>query len=70
MSAQGSLKADHRIVRCRTCQAPIIFLRTQRGSMMPTNADSVLPEDTEFEFGRHVSHFADCAQADKHRRPR
>lgn len=61
---------ERRITRCKTCRARIIWFRTASGKNMPVDADSVKPEDDEYEHGRHISHFATCGQAAQHRRPR
>jgi hypothetical protein len=45
-------------------------MRTASGKTMPVNADTVEAGDTEFEYGKHVSHFSTCPSADRHRRPR
>jgi len=59
---------ERRITRCRACRARIIFLPTSTGKQMPVNADSVEPEDDEFDHAKHESHFATCKAADKFRR--
>lgn len=56
--------------RCRSCGAAIVFLRTRAGKRIPVNADTVAVGDCEFDHERHVSHFADCEQADRWRKPR
>jgi len=61
---------EYRIVRCRSCNAKIVFLETAAGKRMPVDADTVEAEDTVYEHGRHVSHFSSCPQAQQHRRPR
>jgi len=61
---------ERRITRCKTCRAQIIWFKTEAGRNMPVDADTVEPEDDEYEPPRHVSHFATCAQAGQHRRPR
>lgn len=40
------------------------------GKRMPVDADTVEPDDDEFDSGRHESHFASCSAANQHRRPR
>lgn len=64
------MKEGTDIVSCRSCKADIVFLRTPSGKTMPVNADTVEPGDTEYERGKHVSHFSTCSNADNHRRPR
>lgn len=61
---------ERRITRCRACRKQIIFLKTASGKAMPVDADTVEPEDGEFEHGRHESHFATCPQAGSFRRGR
>ena len=72
MSFENDTTEEHerRVTRCRSCNARIIFLTTSRGRKMPVEADSVEPDDEEFDAGRHESHFARCKAADQHRRPR
>jgi hypothetical protein len=59
---------ERRIVRCRSCRARIIFLTTATGKKMPVSADTVEPEDENYDASRHESHFASCPGADQHRR--
>lgn len=59
---------ERRITRCRACRAKIIFLATSTGKSMPVDADTVEPDDQEFEAGRHESHFASCPGAQQFRR--
>lgn len=61
---------ERRITRCRSCSARIIFLTTANGNKMPIDADSVEPDDEEFDHTKHESHFATCPNAGKHRRIR
>ena len=61
---------ERRIVRCRSCNARIIFLETSSGKKMPIDADTVEAEDEVYEHGRHVSHFSTCPDADKFRSSR
>lgn len=61
---------EKRIVRCRSCKAPIVWLKTAKDKPMPVNADSVHPGDMALELGKHVSHFATCPDANTHRKPR
>jgi len=65
--------ASHRarISHCRSCQDPIIWLPMPgSGKMNPVNADTVEPDDEEFKWGKHISHFATCKQANEWRRKR
>lgn len=61
---------ERRITRCSSCRARIIFLLTSSGSKMPIDADTVSPEDEEFDPGQHTSHFASCPTAAQHRKQR
>lgn len=61
---------ERRITRCRSCRKQIIFLKTASGKAMPVNADTVEPNDQEFDHERHESHFADCPKADSFRKAR
>jgi hypothetical protein len=67
---EGTTEAhERRIVRCRSCRAQIIWFKTAAGKNMPVDADTVKPEDTEYDPDEgHKSHFATCPNADQHRR--
>jgi hypothetical protein len=59
---------ERRIVRCKSCHARIVWLKTAKGANMPVDADTVKPEDQMFlPNSDHVSHFATCPNAAKHR---
>ena len=60
--------AHTKLAKCRSCGAYIVWLKTQRGANMPTDADSVNEGDTEFDPKEYVSHFSTCPDADQHRR--
>ena len=55
---------------CRSCGAEIKFLRTASGKSMPVDAETVEPGDTDYEHGRHLSHFSTCPDQNKWRKPR
>ena len=58
---------------CRSCGREIVFMRTSAGKIIPVDADSVAEEETAdaiFEYGRHISHFATCPDANKFRKPK
>jgi hypothetical protein len=55
---------------CRSCQAPIVWFKTRAGKNIPINADTVKPEDLQLDLPRHIAHFANCPQANQHRRLR
>lgn len=59
---------ERRITRCSSCRARIIWLKTETGKNMPVDADTVEPEDDQFDPARHKSHFAICPNADQHRK--
>lgn len=63
---------ERRIVRCtkKACNARIIFLPTPNGKQMPVDADTVEAADDEYAPGRHISHFATCADPNAFRKPR
>lgn len=61
---------ERRITRCKSCRERIIFLRTATGKQMPVDADTVEPDDDEFDHERHTSHFATCPHAIQHRKKR
>jgi hypothetical protein len=61
---------ERRIVRCSSCRARIVWLKTEAGKNMPVDADTVEPEDELFDSSRHKSHFATCPNANQHRRKR
>lgn len=61
---------ERRIVRCKSCRAMIVWLKTPAGKSMPVDADSVAPEDEEYEHGRHISHFSTCPDQARWRRSR
>jgi len=61
---------ERRITRCRSCNARIIWFKTDAGKNMPVDADTVEAEDDELDLTRHVSHFATCPNANQHRKSR
>lgn len=63
-------KIEGRERACRSCSASIIWLRTRAGKKMPVDAATVTGSETMFEYGKHVSHFSTCPNANKHRKPR
>jgi hypothetical protein len=60
---------ERRIVRCRSCNAMIIWFKTARGKNMPVDADTVKPEDEEFDPPRHVVHWSTCKNPSPFRKP-
>ncbi|MFV2091352.1 MAG: hypothetical protein ACC642_11890 [Pseudomonadales bacterium] len=57
---------------CKSCGAIIIWLKTKQGNRMPVDYASFNTGDSGiFDPGKgHVSHFATCPNAAKHRKPR
>ena len=69
------------MAECRSCGVAILWVRTQRGHLMPVDREPVRGGNLHIERGiaqvvapsgalRHVSHYATCPAADKHRKPR
>ncbi len=56
--------SDARTVNCRTCGAPIIWLKTKTGKSMPVDAGTVKRPVSIYdpELG-HMTHFGTCPQA-------
>ena len=52
---------------CRSCKAPIVWMKTRDGKNAPADAASVTPEDSAacvpFDPKRHINHFATCPQS-------
>lgn len=57
------------MAKCSKCQREIIFLKTAKGKNIPVNAETVEWGDTEYEHGKHISHFSDCPAAASFRKP-
>lgn len=57
---------------CRSCGAIIVWMKTKSGKNMPVDYSSVPPDDPfVFDPERgHISHFATCPNANKHRKPK
>ena len=62
------MKEYEHIVKCKSCGADIVFLRTKKGSQMPVDAGTVEHDDYQFDYKKHTSHFSTCPNADKHRK--
>ncbi|MGH9641472.1 MAG: hypothetical protein ACRD3Q_03520 [Terriglobales bacterium] len=57
---------ERRIVRCRACQARIIFLESPAtGKRVPVDADTVEADDQAYDSSRHVSHFTTCSDPNR-----
>ena len=57
------------MTNCKTCKAPVIFLPTSGGKMMPVDAETVSIYDEVFDSDKHTSHFVTCPDAKKFRKP-
>lgn len=57
------------VAECRGCGAPIYWVQTARGRLMPVicDADERCTVPTATEVGLGLSHFADCRDADRFR---
>jgi hypothetical protein len=53
--------------KCKKCRAEIVFLQTKK-TTMPVDVSSVIEGDTQFEYGKHVSHFSTCPYGDQFRK--
>ena len=66
--------------RCTSCNAEIVFAKTEAGKTMPVSMASgqkriVLEHDADGTVlarvvSTYLSHFADCPNAPQHRKPR
>ena len=56
---------------CSSCGASIVWLITKNLKHIPVDAATAKPEDTQYDpKGGHISHFATCPNAVKHRKDR
>lgn len=53
---------------CRSCRAPLVFLKTETGKLIPVDKKTVDAADEYFDRDRHVSHFATCPDAKRWRK--
>lgn len=63
------MKTEH----CRSCGAKIIWLKTKAGKAMPVDSATITESDAAPQYDAtqgHISHFATCPNAAKHRKPR
>lgn len=65
--ATAGVNANQPIEKCRSCQAPIVWVKTAAGKSMPVDAGSVTVGDLVYDPTWHVSHFATCPNAKQHR---
>jgi hypothetical protein len=58
-----------KIEHCRSCKAPVVWLKASTGKAMITNAETVKDGDVLFDMkAGHVSHWATCPDAAKWRK--
>ena len=58
---------DHQISYCRSCEAPIVWMKTRQGNNIPVDPDDIDPDDEVFDYQKHTTHFATCPNANRHR---
>lgn len=81
--SKQSMKAwwdGKREARCRSCDAPIVWITTVRGKRMPVDVGTlrrgiqIIPHDGSYRAAQVVTmatpHWATCPNADQHRRER
>lgn len=65
------------IKTCGTCKKEIVYTITRKGASMPTDLNSIPPDEVEkikkgekinFRFGEHISHFSTCSDPGKYRK--
>lgn len=64
------MRTGLKVVECRSCKARIVFLRTEGGSNIPVDAETVQEGDEKLDRSRHVVHFQTCPDANKFRKAR
>ena len=57
-----------KVVHCSKCNARMVWLKTKAGKAIPVDAATVTDGDTNYQHGRHISHFATCKFADQFRK--
>ncbi len=58
-----------RLATCKSCGEYIVWVKTEAGKNMPVDADSFDEgDDLLWDPDKHISHFATCPNADKHRK--
>ena len=59
----------HQTKACDSCGASLIFLKTATGKWMPVDAETVSPDDAQYEpRSGHVSHWETCDDPARFRR--
>ena len=61
---------EDQMSQCRSCGAPIVWLKTRNGKNMPVDPKEggEYDEKVVFDAKFHTSHFDTCPSADQHRR--
>ena len=57
-------------VKCKKCGKTIRFFLTKNDKFIPINAETTAPEDTKYQQGVHITHFATCSDPANFRRPK
>jgi hypothetical protein len=56
-----------KVTKCRSCPQAIVWLPTEKGKMMPVNAQTTRQGDRRYDPSiGHISHYASCPAANKH----
>lgn len=60
------------MAKCKSCGAPLVFLKTKNGKHMPVDYSGKVMDDkrdnVQFDPSVHVSHFQTCPDAETHRK--
>jgi hypothetical protein len=57
-----------KVSKCRSCQAPIVWMQTRSGKKMPVDAEGLTDADEVFSKAKHSSHWDTCPNAEQHRK--
>ena len=55
------------VTKCSSCDADIAFALSAKGKYIPIDLNTWEGEKT-FDYSKHISHFATCPNAAKHRK--
>jgi len=55
-------------MNCRSCNKEIVFLKTDKGKLIPVDKETVDSIDEYFDGERHITHFRTCPEANKFRK--
>lgn len=79
-AARAALPAGLKVSECRSCHAPVVWVKTDAGRLMPLDARPLVVFKVDekgdppraFIFSESVfqSHFVTCPNADQHRKKR